>query len=191
MNNKIIVIDKEGKQITLPQWQAKYGLPIGSTKIGKHFSYLEPKFAQDIRDYGRLIVNEQLIRVADQFREDVGRPLTVNSFNRNQAKQNQLGTEGFRTASYSPHVVHEVNRRITGGFAMDINTSSDEQTNKEVVILKKSSNKLGIEIRIGFKEYQEKKQTFIHFDVGPEYYAKGKPWNNTFHPTAWERESLW
>lgn len=191
MAANIIVIDKEGKQISLTQWQKKYGLPLGGDHIGKYFSLNEDRFQRDLMLYNQLIINEQLMRVTDQFREDVGRPLTANAFNRSAEHQVALGKQGLRTATISPHVFYKVDHIIHGCIAIDVDTKSDEQTNKEVLILKASAKKLGIKIRVGYKEYQEAKQTFIHFDVGPEYYAKGKPWNHLFHPKAWENEITW
>jgi hypothetical protein len=189
---KVIVISKEGKQISLDDWQKQYDLPVGSTKIGKYFDLTEARFANDLSLYGQIVVNSQLMRVLDQFREDVQRPITINSFNRSQEKQNELSKEGFRAASYSPHVVRkDQTHGITGGFAADIDTSSNEQTDKEVIILSQAAKKLGIKIRIGWNEYKQNKQTFIHVDVGCEYYAPGKPWNKIFHPLAWEKEARW
>lgn len=189
--NKVIVIDRQGNQITLDQWQKIYGLPYNSTKIGKYFDLNEPRFQEDIRLYGEIVVNELLIRVLDQFREDVKRPININAFNRNQAKQNQLQKDGFRAASVSPHVVLKDRSGYRNGFAADVDTTSKEQTNKEVIILGKAAAKLRIKVRIGWKEYQELNQTFIHVDVACEYYAFGKPWHNKQHPLAWERESRW
>lgn len=190
--NKVIVIDKEGKVISLDDWQKQYGLTVGSTKFGKHFDLTEARFVKDMELYGEIIINEQLVRVLDQFREDVNRPITINSFNRNQEKQNELAKEGYRTASFSPHVVRKSQTHgITGAFAADIDTDSDEQTDREVIILSQSAKKLGLKIRIGWQEYKQKKQTFIHVDVGPEYYAPGKPWNKVVHPLAWQNEARW
>jgi hypothetical protein len=188
---KVIVINREGKAISLDDWQKIYGLPVGSTKIGKYFDLTEARFVKDLALYGEIIVNELLIRVLDQFREDVNRSINLNAFNRDQKHQNELTAQGFRTATYSPHVVKKDGFGITGGFGADVDTASDEQTNKEVVILAKSAKKLGIKIRIGWQEYKQQKQTFIHVDVGPEYYASGKPWNKVFHPKAWELEARW
>lgn len=199
--SKIIVINKLGKQITLDEWQKIYGLPLNSTKISKHFDYTEPRFQEDIRLYGKVVINELLFRVLDQFREDVGRPLNLNALNRNQAHQNELTQQGLKTATYSPHIVREDRSGILGATAADIDTSSHDQTNKEVVILESSAHKVGIKIRIGWKQYQQPTfkngvkindgMTFIHCDVACEYFGPGKPWSNKFHPKAWEYEARW
>lgn len=195
--NKVIVINKLGKQISLEQWQKEYGLQPGSTQLSKYFDLKESRFQEDIRLYGDVVINEVLFRVLDQFREDVGRPLTINSLNRNIAKQRELTNDGFRTASNSPHEVKRNRWGITGGVAADIDTSSHEQTNAEVLILIRSARKLGFKIRIGWKEYQVPSvkspngMTFIHVDVAPEYYSQGKPWGGMMVPVAWTREARW
>lgn len=196
--SKVIVIDNEGKQITLQQWQLKYGLPTDGTKISKHFDMTEDRFQQDINLYGFVVINEILFRVLDQFREDVGRPLKLNALNRNQAHQNELKEQGFRTASISPHLVKVDRNGISGGCAADIDTDTHEQTNAEVLILARSAIKLGYKIRIGWKQYQianpptaPNGYTFIHCDVCPEYYAKGKPWESLQSPSPWRIEARW
>lgn len=194
--SKVIVINRAGNQITLDEWQKIYGLPLNSTAISKHFDLKEARFQEDIKLYGKVVINELLFRVLDQFREDVGRPLNLNALNRNQDKQNQLTAEGFRTASFSPHIVREDRTGTWGGLAADIDTSTHDQTNKEVLILQASAHKLGIGIRVGYRQYQTPSKaapggmTFIHCDVCPEYFATGKPWSNRFHPKAWEMFGL-
>lgn len=188
---KVTVISKEGKVISLDEWQKAYGLPAESTKIGKYFDLTEARFARDIQLYGSIVVNELLIRVLDQFRIDVARPITLNSFNRDQAKQAELTKEGFRTASFSPHVVKRDSYGIHGATAADIDTDSNAQTDKEVLILIAAAKKLGIKIRVGWNEYKANKQTFIHVDVACEFYAPGKPWSKITHPFAWEKEARW
>jgi len=183
---KIKVINFDGEVISLEEWQKQYNLTIGSAQIGKHFSYTEPKFQQDLKDYDQLIVNSKLMMVVDQFREDVGEPLNVNAFNRSEEKEKKLGRDGFATAKYSPHVFQYINGKVHAACAIDIDTISNDQTNKWVPILQNSAKKLKIGIRIGYKQYQGLHMTFIHIDVCPEYYASGKPWNKYFHPKVWE-----
>lgn len=193
MEDKIKIVTREGKLISLEQWQKLYELKVGSTKIGKFFSWTESRFRNDIRLYGDLYVNELLIRVLDQWRKDIGEPMTINSFNRDDAKQKQLTEQGFRAATFSPHVVKRdsCGNYLHGGFAADKDTISKSQTIEHVDILRESAKKAEVKIRFGYKDYLEKGQTFIHVDVGPEYYAPGKPWNKMFHPIQWERESVW
>jgi hypothetical protein len=182
MIEKVKVVLKNGNAVTLPEWQKFYQLPIYSNQIGRHFSLSEARFQNDLALYGELIVNEQLITVLDYFREAVNTPITINSFNRTDVHQKELKERGFKTALYSPHVMK---------MAADIDTKSNEQTETWVQILKKISDKSGIKIRIGYKQYQAAGQTFIHVDVCPEYYATDKPYNKQFHPTAWEQVITW
>jgi hypothetical protein len=181
MNDKVIVIRKNGETITLKQWQFLYSLD-DPKKIGRHFSLTEGRFEKDLVLYGQLVVNELLIRVLDTFRDAVECPVTINSFNRNQERQDELKKEGLKAAKYSPHVVK---------LAADIDTKTVKQTREWVKYLKQVADILGIKIRIGFEQYLKAGQTFIHVDVCPEYYAPGKPWHNESHPRVWEKPITW
>lgn len=173
----VIVTTKEGTEISLKDWQHKYGLPENSTKIGKYFSTTERKFAQDLQDYGKLVVNELLMKVLDRFREKLKKPVSINSFNRSAEKQAELTAAGFKTAKFSPHEVF---------LAADIDTSSALESRMYRSLLEGVSKELGIKIRIGCEQYIKVGQSFVHVDVCPEYYAKGKPFHGKPHPEAWE-----
>lgn len=175
------VILKNGTETTLEAWQKLYGLPVGSDKIGFFFGTKDPKIKQDINDYGVVVINEMLIRLLDAFRKRVDRPVNINAFNRNEAKQKQLLKSGYRAATYSPHVVY---------MAADIDTLTALQTRQWVEIMLSIAKELNIKIRVGFKKYLEIGQTFIHVDVCPEYYAAGKPYHTQTHPQAWELSYL-
>lgn len=177
MNVKIIT--RAGTEINLPEWQAQYN--IANEQIGRNFSLTESRFKTDLVQYGELVVNELLMRFLDAFREAVG-PITINSFNRNQEKQNELKAEGFKTAKYSPHVAK---------IAADIDTKTVEQTREWARKAKEVAAAIGIKIRVGSEQYIKAGQTFIHVDVGPEYYAKGKPFHEQFHPVQWESQICW
>jgi hypothetical protein len=183
MVDKIKVILRDDTIVTLQEWQKIYGLNACANQIGKFFFADEYIFARDLREYGQLIVSELLIRVLDDFRTRAGRPIHVNSFNRDLAKQAKLRAEGLRAASVSPHVVC---------LAADIDTTSKDETLKFVPILLQSAKELGIKIRVGYMDYMKPSkaapngQTFIHVDVCPEYYAQGKPRHSHTHPAAWE-----
>jgi hypothetical protein len=213
MIEQVKVILRDGSQIRLSDWQSLYGLRPYSNEIGRYFSLTESRFQKDIDDYGELIVHELLMRVLDGYREAMNQSTSVNSFNRNKAKQAELTAHGYRTATHSPHEVHKdaAGKFEHGATAVDVDTpgiddlkknrpdvSRDElwkvavKINRESVrILKEVANKLKITIRIGNEEYLEKGQTFIHFDVAPEFYAPGKPWNKFPHPAAWEKKTTW
>jgi hypothetical protein len=177
--NNIYVITHDDKLINLEAWQKIYGLD--AEQIGKYFSIHEPKFKKDLADYGKLYVSELLIRVADQVRRCWGKPLTVNSFNRSDTKQASLRASGARAATTSPHVVY---------LAMDLDTSSVEESRKLAALILQVSKELSIKVRVGFADYIAAGQTFVHFDVTPEYYGKDKTRYKTPHPKAWETAYL-
>ena len=167
-------------------------------KLGKFFSANERKFQDDLRRYGSLIVCEELIQVLDSFREEVGEVVTVTSFNRDDKKQAELNDNpAYKAATYSPHVVK---------LAADITTASlialateprlrkvliTIMTNYYVPTLKRVAKELGIRIRIGYKQYLDNGQQFIHLDVCPEYFGKGHIWYDRPHPSPWGQEITW
>jgi uncharacterized protein YcbK (DUF882 family) len=175
------IISKSGHELSLQEWQKYYGL-TEANQLGVYFTTDEQPFKNNIEDYGHVVVNELLMRLLDRFRSTIKKPVKINAFNRNEAKQQELQERGFRTAKTSPHVVC---------MAADIDTISDAQTENYVAILKMVAKELSIKIRIGYKQYQADGSTFIHVDVCPEYYAPGKPFNKHPHPTAWEIELTW
>lgn len=182
MNDKVKVITREGKEISLEEWQRLYNLPPGSNRIGEFFYLSEHRFKQDIELYGELIVNEMLIRLLDGIRKAGNHPIYLNSFNRSEEKQAEFRKMSSRFATTSPHVVK---------LAADIDTLSKEDTGKLVKRIREVSNILKIKCRIGWKGYMEDGNTFVHVDVCPEYYAPGKPWHDQPHPAVWELTNEW
>lgn len=182
MTENVKVITRDGKEITLLQWQKIYGLPEGTGRIGKFFYLTEFRFKKDLEQFGELVVNELLIRLLDAVRQASSHPLFINSFNRSEAYQEELKERGFRTATVSPHVVK---------LAADIDTLSEDDTTALVKRIHEVAGIVKIKVRIGYKQYLEAGQTFVHVDVCPEYYAKGKPWHDRPHPDVWEKEITW
>lgn len=178
MNVKVIL--KDGTEVTMARWQEIYG--IANEHIGRNFQLTESRFKTDLALYGELVVNELLMRVLDSFRESVGVPVTINSFNRSQEKQDELTAEGFKTAKVSPHVAK---------MAADIDTKTVEQTREWAKRLKVVGKLLGIKVRVGSEQYIKAGMTFVHVDVCPEFYAPDKPFHGTPHPIQWEREISW
>lgn len=177
---KVIVITKDGTPTTLAKWQADYGLK--PDQIGKYFSLSEARFKQDMDEYGEIVVNELLMRVLDAFREEIKRPISINSFNRTEDHQKALKARGFRAATYSPHVVK---------MAADIDTHTAQQSKEYASVMQRVSVKIGIKVRVGVDDYIKAGQTFIHVDVCPEYYAPGKPFHGDKHPVQWEKPITW
>lgn len=178
----IKILTLSGDYISLAEWQQQYGLVVGSENIGKYFKYTEGKFAQDLSEYGELIVCEPLMHLMDEVRELSKRPFKVNSFNRNEAKQNELKASGFRAATTSPHVVK---------MACDMDTTSKEDTLAMVPIVKQAAKNKNLKVRIGYKEYLAAGQSFIHMDVCPEYYGSGGAFASLPNPAAWRNVIEW
>lgn len=198
----IKIITKEGTEISLIEWQQCYGLEVGSKSIGVFFSIDEDEFQDNIRDYGKLVVNELLIRFMDGYRALTDSPAIVNSFNRNDTKQLSLNDRGLRAAKFSPHVVF---------MAVDLDTPGINELKKEfpklsdsqlweravkinrhrVILALEVAKKLGIKMRFGSEQYLKDGNTFIHADVCPEYYAPDKPFHHHIHPIQWESELRW
>jgi len=181
-HTKVFVLKPDGSEIPIAQWQQENGYEVGSARIAKHFWFTEPKFMQDIQDYGKLVVCELLMKVADKYRDMKSAPVRVNSFNRSKAKQQELLKGGFKAAAVSPHEYF---------LAMDADTDTEQETRLNAAMIREAAKQLGIKVRIGFEQYLADKMTFIHFDVCPEYFAKEKPWHHIKHPIQWETENQW
>jgi hypothetical protein len=182
MNDKVIVITREGKEISLEAWQKTYNLQPGSSRIGEYFYLTESRFKQDLDLYGKLVVNELLIRLLDAIRKASDHPLTINSFNRDEAHQAQLRSEGYRAATTSPHVAK---------MAADIDTLSFDDSRKLAKKIREVADIVKIKVRVGVEQYIQAGQTFVHIDVCPEYYAHGRPFHGQPHPAVWEKEIIW
>lgn len=189
MNDKVRILTLTGDYISLEQWQQQYGLKVGSTQIGKYYRYDEghPKraigeFMENITNQGELIVPEPLIMVMDKARELHDKARYVNSFNRSEAEQVALRKLEKRAAEVSPHVVK---------LAVDIDTDTKADTELYVRNVREAAEQLNIKVRIGWKDYMADGHTFVHIDVCPEYYAKGKPWHKSPHKPSWENAIEW
>lgn len=178
----ITVILKSGQIITLPEWQKVRGYT--DTQIGRYFSYTEPRFAKDLQLYGKLVLNEMLMDLLDRYRELLGEPVYLNSFNRNQEKQDQLHKDGHKAATVSPHVHF---------MAADCPAMSIPDVHKKVELFRQAAKDLNMAIRIGYRTYYTGKpvSTFVHVDVCPEFFAPGKPYNGQKHPWEWEVVCEW
>lgn len=165
-----------GELVSLPVWQKMYNLTVGSSQIGRFFDIGEPNFRDG------LTISEGIIRMLDVIRLLRGRATNANSLDRTDEDQERLKSEGYRTATYSPHVVK---------MAVDINTSDFDDTLELVDIIKEAAEILGYQVRIGWKSYMNDGSTFVHFDVCPMYYRLGKVYNEQSHPKVWENVIEW
>lgn len=181
-HTKVFILKADGTERVLSDWQHEKGYEVGSARIAKHFWFTESKFMEDIQNYGKLVVCEPLMLVADKYRDLKAAPVRVNSFNRSKEKQQQLKNDGFKAASVSPHEFF---------VAMDVDTDTEQETRLNAAMIREAAKQLGIKVRIGFEQYLKDNMTFIHFDVCPEYFAPNKPWNHLKHPPQWEVENQW
>lgn len=181
-HTKVFVLKPDGTEVPLAQWQEENGYEVGSARIAKHFWFTESKFMENIQDYGKLVVCELLMKVADKYRDMKAASVRVNSFNRSRAKQLQLIDGGFKAAAVSPHEYF---------LAIDVDTDTEQETRLNAAMIREAAKQLGIKVRIGFEQYLANKMTFIHFDCTPEYFGVGKPWHHIKHPIQWQTEIQW
>lgn len=210
MRDKVLILTLNADYISLDEWQQKYGLPVGSDQIGKYFNINESRFVRDIQEFGKLIVCEPLMIVLDEYRRITGVPTHISSFNRDDGKQLELIAEEEKEnrrrklldpnykplnlrASVSPHVFK---------MAADIDVTTKVDVIARVPLLKQAAVNKNVMLRVGYKEYLKKHDelaaegkpdqwTFIHGDVCPEYFKKGRVWHNRPHPVSWEVETEW
>jgi hypothetical protein len=179
-------------------------LPVGSDKIGKYFSLKDIKIAQNLAMHNYLIINEPLMRVMDLSREMDGVAWILNAYNRSNADQLRLQNDPrYEAAKYSPHEVNMATDINCAKFDKVVRNGKTElvlnaeasrkEVYRKVGIIQTAAKKLGIKVRIGYKQYlsQAIPMYFVHIDVCPEYYPAGKPFHNHKHPVQWESEITW
>lgn len=156
------IITAAGEIISLTDWQKRKGYII-NTQLGKYFSTNEEKLSGDF------ILHEYLFLILDKLREYVKKPIRINSAYRTELQQRELQKTNKGAVSNSPHV---------WGLAIDIDTISNQETERYVRILRIIANELNLKIRLGFTQYQKMNppKTFIHIDVAPEMFGVGKVW---------------
>lgn len=168
------IISGTGEEIDLKEWQQFRG--IKGDKLTANFSVSE------FDCEGELLLSEKLIDFLQYVRLKWSKPLRINSGYRSQKKQDELKAQGFKTAKFSPHVK---------GMAADLDTVSRSETLHLVQIVKLCATNLKLNVRVGYQQYLNAGQTFVHVDVCPEHYAKGKPYHDHVHPKAWETAIEW
>jgi len=165
-----------GERVNLSTWQGIYGLPVRSNKLGRFITMGE----RSVND--GLEISEGIIRLFDALRSKWGKPLVINSLDRTEEKQKAMQKTNPNAAKTSPHVVK---------LAMDIDTVSHEQTFQLLTYIKQAARELNYKIRIGWKSYMDRGNTFVHIDICPMYFGKGKIWHSKPHPAVWESVSEW
>lgn len=163
------ILDGNGRLQDLKEWQQTRG--IKGDKLSANFT------VQEFDCEGDIIISEVLIDFLQILRSRWGKPLKVNSGYRTKKKQGQLKEQGYKTATVSPH---------PEGMAGDLDTSSADETKKLAALAESVARFMKLPIRIGFRQYLASGQTFVHIDVCPHYYAKGRPLHDEPHPASWE-----
>ncbi len=107
---------------------------------------------------------------------------TINTLYRTNDHQKDLLKTNPNAAKISPHCF---------GMAADIDAKNQEETLELAKIIEDIAKLMDIKVRIGFNQYLLNGNTFVHFDVCPEYYGEGKPYHNNNHPKQWEKEIQW
>lgn len=164
----------DGKLVSLEVYQELYDL--SGNMAAKFFT------ADELDCSGELEIAEPLLRLLDAFRELIKKPVKINSGYRTPAKQKALKAAGRQAATISPHCF---------GMAADVDAANKAQTIVYAKLLEETAKELGIKARFGFRQYLAKGDTFVHVDVCPEFYAKGKPLHKEQHPAVWENEIKW
>lgn len=155
--------------------------PFYATQITKNFSVTESRFQEDVKLYGECTVCVPLFTVLQRYRELKGKPVNLNSLNRDRKKQEQLIKDGFRAATVSPHEF---------ALAADVDTEDAADTLNSIGLMRQAAKEVKIGVRLGWKEYMKDGSSFIHVDVCSEYFGKGKVWNHVKHPQSWEISGL-
>lgn len=163
------ILDGNGRLQDLKEWQQTRG--IKGDKLSANFT------VQEFDCDGELIISEVLIDFLQVLRSRWGKSIKINSGYRTDAKQADLKAKGFKAATTSPHTV---------GTAADLDTGSADETRKLAALAEAVARFMKLPIRIGFRQYLAAGQTFVHIDVCPHYYAKGRPLHDEPHPAAWE-----
>ena len=157
------IITAAGEIISLADWQKRKG--YSSIQLGEYFSTTENKLSGDF------ILHEYLFTILDLLREYVKKPIHINSAYRTELEQKELQKNNKGAVTNSPHV---------WGLAIDIDTISNRETARYLVILRKIAKDLNLQIRLGWRQYQNMTpaKTFIHIDVTPEMFGDGRPWQH-------------
>jgi len=104
------------------------------------------------------LIHGSIVEVADEVRRRWGGPIPCTAGVRTQGKQELLRQRGYRAAQYSPHVYR---------CAMDLDVPAAGDVRRLVAIVREVSRELGIPVRIGWRQYLNAGQSFVHVDTAP------------------------
>lgn len=99
-----------------------------------------------------------ILDIAELVREEWAKPIYINSGVRTARKQKDLRDMGYKAAMYSPHVYR---------CALDLDTTSEEETNQLVRICRDVAEEVNLPLRIGWRSYLRAGSTFVHIDLAP------------------------
>ena len=152
-------------------------------KVSPHLTFEEVA----VRDGGGneqnadFTLSEKLIEAFELLRTARGKAIPINSGWRSAEKQAELLADpAYKAATYSPHIE---------GLALDLGADSADEVDLLVDLLRKLRK--SIPLRIGFQQYRDNGQTFVHFDVAPFYYGIGGPLAARPCPDQWREPSEW
>lgn len=160
------------KHIPLVDWQNMNHLP--SSHLAPHIHLLN----DNVTDNGDIIMNELLINIFEEIREKVGKPIKINSGYRSEKKQAELIKQGYKAAEVSPHCQ---------GWALDLDYGDTLDGRMLLACARNIRSVHNGYIRIGYKQYLDAGQSFIHIDIAPYCYEKLKgKFNGKELPSHWK-----
>lgn len=166
------IIMQNGQVVPLETWQDLQGLPSENitTNIKLNSSVV----------WGNFEISCYVLQILNALYDNDYKK--INSLYRTDANQKELLKTNPNAAKISPHCF---------GMAADVDAISKQQTSDLADLISEIAEALHIKVRIGYKKYLANGNTFVHFDVCPEYYAEGKPYHNINHPAPWENVITW
>lgn len=167
MAEQIRIYLNDGRLVDLSDYQSKKEL--GADQIGRFFSKSEAVFQENCNEYDHVYSAEPLLTMLDALREEQDSPVILTSLFRGHAKQQSLIERGLTEATVSPHNL---------SMAADIDRVGESDVTSTVKTLKTLSKSLSIPIRLGYKNYLNRGDTFIHLDVCPFYYGNKGPFED-------------
>jgi hypothetical protein len=155
---KIILVS--GEIVPLNVWQKTKG--YSENQLSKFFSTKERTLKNP--DW---ILHESLFDILDELRKEVGKPIRINSGFRSVEHQEVLRKTNKGAVANSPH---------TWGLAIDVDTVSNGESDAYAKLILQIAKEKNIDVRVGWQQYKKFHETFVHFDVAPEMFGKGKIW---------------
>lgn len=155
---KIILVT--GEIVPLNVWQKSKS--YSESQLSKFFSLKERTLKNP--DW---VLHESLFDILDELRTEVGKPIRINSGFRSVEHQEVLRKTNKGAVANSPH---------TWGLAIDVDTVSNGQSDAYAKLILDISKSKNIAVRVGWQQYKRFHETFVHFDVAPEMFGKGKIW---------------